>query len=311
MYDDAPRASPRRAAHRADPGRLRHDRHRRRLRLSQLLRNPGAAPPPPVIVADKTPDQGRAAAAMRNPSKAIQDRVGDCRASERVVSREEQPVDAQGCRNPVRRASVLPAPVHRRGRRSERRPSGRRLRRRAAERAAGNGRTVDRAPPTAQRTQAHPHRNHPASGTGSDRPARVAASARRSRRSRARRRQRGPRRPALARSAADSAAGCSGRRRARVRRRRRRALRLGARGARPAAIWCRSPRSAARREAQASFRAMQAKYPSALGGRAADHPARRSWRQGRLLPRHGRAVRLGATRPASSAAASRLPADSA
>ena len=34
---------------------------------------------------------------------------------------------------------------------------------------------------------------------------------------------------------------------------------------------------------------LQAKYPSQLGSRAADDPARRSRRQGHLLPRHGRA----------------------
>ena len=45
-------------------------------------------------------------------------------------------------------------------------------------------------------------------------------------------------------------------------------------------------------DAQASFRALQGKFPAVLGSRSAGHQARRSRRQGRLLPRHGRSVRL-------------------
>ena len=46
-------------------------------------------------------------------------------------------------------------------------------------------------------------------------------------------------------------------------------------------------------DAQASYRALQGKFPSVLGSRVAGDQARRSRRKGRLLPRHGRSVRLG------------------
>ena len=45
-------------------------------------------------------------------------------------------------------------------------------------------------------------------------------------------------------------------------------------------------------DAQASFRALQGKFPAVLGSRSAADQARRSRRQGRLLPRHGRPVRV-------------------
>ena len=48
-------------------------------------------------------------------------------------------------------------------------------------------------------------------------------------------------------------------------------------------------------EAQAAFRALQAKYPDQLGGRAADRSPRRPRRQGRLLPRAGRSLCLDGT----------------
>jgi hypothetical protein len=44
-------------------------------------------------------------------------------------------------------------------------------------------------------------------------------------------------------------------------------------------------------DAQASYQALQNKFPSVLGSRSALDQARRSRRQGRVLPRHGRPVR--------------------
>ena len=55
-------------------------------------------------------------------------------------------------------------------------------------------------------------------------------------------------------------------------------------------------------DAQASYRVLQGKFPSVLGSRFAGDQARRPRRQGRLLSRHGRSVRLRPTRPRSSAA---------
>ncbi len=45
-------------------------------------------------------------------------------------------------------------------------------------------------------------------------------------------------------------------------------------------------------DAQASFRALQGKYPAVLGSRSPLDQAGRSRREGRLLPRHGRTVRF-------------------
>ena len=45
-------------------------------------------------------------------------------------------------------------------------------------------------------------------------------------------------------------------------------------------------------DAQASYRALQGKFPAVLGSHSARDQARRSRRKGRLLPRHGRSVRL-------------------
>ena len=58
-----------------------------------------------------------------------------------------------------------------------------------------------------------------------------------------------------------------------------------------AAIWCRCRRRRARPTRESAYRGIQSKYLQRAGQPAAHRPPRRPRRQGRLLPRHGRAVR--------------------
>jgi hypothetical protein len=58
-----------------------------------LFGTSGTRQPPPVIKADSTPSKIVPANANKAPSKAIYDRVADHAQDEKVVSREEQPID--------------------------------------------------------------------------------------------------------------------------------------------------------------------------------------------------------------------------
>ena len=87
-----------------------------------------------------------------------------------------------------------------------------------------------------------------------------------------------------------------------ARRRRRRAL-LPRRPRVAAAIWCRCRRRRAKPTRESAYRSIQSKYSSVLGSQPAHRPPRRPRRQGRVLPRHGRAVRQPRSRRSSFAAA--------
>jgi hypothetical protein len=71
----------------------------------------GSTQTPPVIVADKTPSKVVPAATDTQSGKAIQERLGDQSSGERVVSRQEEPVQLRDPNNLSTPRVVLPAPV--------------------------------------------------------------------------------------------------------------------------------------------------------------------------------------------------------
>ena len=324
-YDDPPRRKRGNGLVTAvHPDRLRHARHRRRLRLSHLrhvrpARSRRRSSSPTARRARSFPRPSRSPRARRIASRGQG-------SDERLVSREEQPValaDAGAVGG--LRASVFPAPVPAgAGRRAGATPAARRRRRRRHRQRSApiepkRVRTVTIRPrrrrhqrPAGRRNRtparAAPRRAHGTATTAAARP----------------RRRRARARPAVARSDRRP------RRRPRAARRRssgaltppapRETAATGARAAPGSAsapstggsggylVQVSSQRSEA--DAQASYRALQAKYPQLKSRqpiiRRADLGAK-----GTLLPRHGRAVRLGRAKPTSSAPASSPPAGSA
>ncbi len=105
FYDDTP---PSKSAHgRHGDRRLIcacGDRHRRRFRLSRAVRRIAFFCPPPVIKADTAPSKIVPATASKTPNKLITDRIADHAQDEKLVSREEQPVELKN--NPA----VAPMP---------------------------------------------------------------------------------------------------------------------------------------------------------------------------------------------------------
>ncbi len=75
--------------------RIGGDRNRRRLRLSRDVRRSRSSAPPPVIKADTAPSKIVPAPANKTPNKLITDRIGDHAEGEKLVSREEKPVEIQ------------------------------------------------------------------------------------------------------------------------------------------------------------------------------------------------------------------------
>ena len=253
-----------RARHCAGADRLRHARHRRRLWLSQLLRQSRCTQPPPVITADsrRRPRSCPPSAGDPQSSKVIRIGSRDAGQKSSIVSKQEEPVALKELRN----ATLLRAWCFRR--------RSRRRERRAA-------RTAPSAAQPNRRDQARAHRDHKARWHDvSGRPGRRAAS--RQRRRPQRRRDHAPpaakaaprrrRRGTGARCAdiasrsaarADRRGVPAGDAHSRSRRRRARdppeAVRRRIRG--PALL------AEERRRSAGLFSRLQAKFPNELGGR--------------------------------------------
>jgi hypothetical protein len=219
----------------------------------------GSSAPPPVIKADGTPNKVvPAQSADGQTSKMITDRVGEPGQGERVVSREEKPVDIKDASRPGQPPRVIfPGPVPNQGSQSPgtstlasapsspsawAEPKKVRTEVIRADRpiapetnAQPNTRSADPARPAPRAAAPAPSDNGPLSlapqsgqVNGQQQPARTRTAA-------------APAAPSAAPAAATSASGAY-------------------------AVQISSQRSEA--EAQASFRALQTKYPSVLGGQS-------------------------------------------